>query len=131
MSRYRSRVKTHVRPMSGWWHRNPYFTRYMVREGSAVALTVYALLLLAGLACLAHSESAFESWRELLGTPASIALHLLALPLLAYHSLTWFQVMPKTAPRLPFAPGLITTGGLVASGVLSMLVIVVIGWIGR
>ena len=126
MSRHRSSARTYVRPMAGWWRRNPYFVRYMVREGSAVALTAYALVLLAGLACLVHGEAAFEGWRALLATPVSIALHLMALCLVGYHCLTWFQVMPKTAPRLPFAPGLITTGGLVLSAALSLLIM---GWL--
>jgi fumarate reductase subunit C len=112
--------------MAGWWRRNPFFVRYMVREGSAVALTAYALVLLAGLACLVRGEAAFEAWRALLATPVSIALHVVALPLLAYHSLTWFQVMPKTAPRLPFAPGWITAGGLAASAALTLLILVLL-----
>lgn len=131
MSRHRSTGKTYVRPMAGWWRRNPYFGRYMLREASALALTAYALVLLAGLASLARGEAAFEAWRAMLATPLSIGLHALALPLLAYHSLTWFQVMPKTAPRLPVAPGLITAGGLAASAVLSLLILALIGWAGR
>jgi fumarate reductase subunit C len=117
--------------MSGWWRKNPYFVRYMVREASAVALSAYALLLLAGLVCLVRGEAAFEAWRALLATPLSIALHVLALPLLAYHSLTWFEVMPKTAPRLPFPPRWITVGGLALCGVLSMAILAALLWSGR
>jgi fumarate reductase subunit C len=114
--------------MAGWWRKNPFFVRYMLREGSALVLAAYALLLLAGLVCLLRGEAAFEAWRALLASPLSIALHALALPLVAYHSITWFQVMPKTAPRLPFPPAWITAGGLVASVVLSLLLIVVLRW---
>jgi len=116
--------------MAGWWRKNPFFVRYMVREGSAMALTAYALWLLEGLACLARGEAAFEAWRALSATPAAIALHALALPLLAYHSLTWFQVMPKTAPRLPFAPGWITATGLGLGVALSALVLVLLARAG-
>ncbi len=126
MSRHRSTARTYQRPMAGWWRKNPFFVRYMVREGSAVALTAYALWLLAGLACLARGEAAFESWRALSAAPAAIALHVLALPLLAYHSVTWFQVMPKTAPRLPFSPGWITAGGLLVSAALSVATLAVV-----
>jgi len=128
MSRHRSTASGYVRPMAGWWRRNPYFLRYMAREGSALALTAYALVLLAGLACLAQGEAAYERWRALLTTPLSIVLHLLALALVAYHALTWFQVMPKTAPRLPFAPGLITAAGLAASAALSLLLVAWLAW---
>jgi fumarate reductase subunit C len=109
--------------MSGWWRRHPVFRRYMLREASAVALTAYALWLLAGLGCLVQGEAAFETWRALGRTPLAVALHALALPLLAYHSLTWFQVMPKTAPRLPFPDALLTAGGLLATGLVSALVL--------
>ena len=131
MSRHRTNARTHVRPMAGWWRRNPWFGRYMLREASALALTAYTLVLLAGLVGLARGEAAFEAWRAMLATPLSIGLHALALPLLAYHSLTWFQVMPKTAPRLPFAPGLITAGGFVASAVLSLAILGGVWWAGR
>lgn len=131
MSRFQSTAKTYVRPMSGWWLKNPYFIRYMIREGSAVFLALYALILLAGLACLAWSSDAYEAWRGLLDTPFSLGFHLVALLLVAYHSLTWFQVMPKTAPRLPFDPRLIVRGGLAASAGLSFLILVVLWWVTR
>lgn len=129
MSRYRSDTRAYVRPMSGWWVKNPYFVRYMIREGSAVFLTLYALVLLAGLACLAAGPAAFDAWRGFLGTPLAIGFHLLALPVLAYHSLTWFQVMPKTAPRVPFDPGLIVLGGLATAGGLSFLILAALWWV--
>jgi fumarate reductase subunit C len=109
--------------MTGWWRRHPVFRRYMLREASAVAITAYALWLLAGLGCLVQGEAAFEAWRALGRTPLAVVLHALALPLLAFHSLTWFQVMPKTAPRLPFPARWLTVGGLLLAGGLSTLVL--------
>ena len=52
MSRFSPAARTYVRPMAGWWRKNPYFIRYMIREGSAVLLSAYALVLLLGLYCL-------------------------------------------------------------------------------
>ena len=109
--------------MAGWWRRRAVHRRYMLREASALFVTAYALLLLAGLACLLRGEAAYAAWRALLASPVSIGLHVLALPFLVYHAVTWFQVMPKTAPRLPFAPGLITAAGLAASAALSLLIV--------
>jgi hypothetical protein len=37
--------------------------------------------------------------------------------------MTWFMVMPKTMPDLPVSPRLITAGGIVASVVMSMLIL--------
>jgi hypothetical protein len=39
--------------------------------------------------------------------------------------------MPKTAPRLPFAPGLLTGGGLLLALLLSLAVLALAGWGGR
>ena len=51
-------VKTYVRPMGGWWRRNPYFVRYMIREGSSVFLAIYAVILLVGLWRLTQGAAA-------------------------------------------------------------------------
>jgi fumarate reductase subunit C len=131
MTRHRTQARTYVRPVEGWWRRNPFFVRYMVREWASVLVVVYALVLLWGLACVAQGEAAFEAWRTLLSHPLSIVLHVLALPILGYHTWTWFQVMPKTLPRLPVAPGVITGGGLAASVLLSAGVLLLLLWGGR
>jgi fumarate reductase subunit C len=102
-----------------------------VREGSAVFLSAYALVLLFGLWRLSQGEAAFEAWRAALATPLSIGFHGLVLLMVGYHAYTWFQVMPKTAPRLPVAPRLITVGGLVLSALLSVLILVVLLRAGR
>ena len=112
MSRHRPVLRTHRRPMAGWWRRDAFFVRYMLRVASALALLAYAAVLLAGLVALVQGEAAFEAWRAALRSPWSIALHALALPLLGYHSLTWFQVMPKTLPPLPVSARTVTALGL-------------------
>jgi fumarate reductase subunit C len=117
--------------MTGWWLKHPYFFLYMIREGSAVFLTAYALVLLAGLACLALGEPAYDAWRAALATPVSIGFHIVALLVVAYHSVTWFQVMPKTAPDIPIDPKLIVRGGLTASAVLSVSILAILWWVTR
>lgn len=131
MTRHRTQARTYVRPVAGWWRHNPFFQRYMVREWASLLVVVYALVLLWGLACVVQGEAAFEAWRALLSSPLSIALHVLALPILGYHTWTWFQVMPKTLPRLPVAPAVITGGGLAASVLLSLAVLGLLLWGAR
>ena len=114
--------------MTGWWRRSPHFRRYMLREASALFLLVYALMLLVGLVRLTQGEAAFEAWRAALDTPLSVLWHLLALAMVAYHSLTWFQVMPKTLPRLPVKAAWITTSGITLTVVLSASVLAGIRW---
>lgn len=88
--------RPYVRPMAGWWKGNPFFVRYMVREFTAVAVWIYALILTVGVARLAQGESAWNGWLEALKSPLSIALHLLLFISMVVHAHSWFEIMPKT-----------------------------------
>jgi fumarate reductase subunit C len=82
--------------MAGWWSRNPFFVRYMVREVTAVAVWVYALVLTVGVYRLGQGEAAWNGWLQALRSPLSIALHLLLLLGMVLHTHSWFEIMPKT-----------------------------------
>jgi len=127
-------MKTYVRTMAGWWHRNPFYLWYMLREASCVFITAYALILLVGLARLAQGRAAFEAWLGMLSRPWSIGFHAVALVLVLYHTWTWFKVMPKTLPfvrlggrRVPDV--LIVASGIAASAVLSVILLVTVRWV--
>jgi fumarate reductase subunit C len=88
-------------------------------------VAAYALVLLAGLVRLAQGEAAFEAWVDALHSPLSILAHLLLLAAFAYHTVSWFGIMPKTmAPVVVrghrLAPATITGAGIAAAGVLSI-----------
>ena len=126
-------VKTYVRPMQGWWRRNPYFVRYMIREASCVFLAIYAVILLVGLYRLTQGEAAWNAWREALTSTPSILFHWLALLTVSYHAYTWWKVAPKTAPDLrvggrPLPEMIIMAGGLLATLATSVLVYVIVRW---
>ena len=121
--------RTYVRPIAGWWRRNPFFLVYMAREVTAIFVAAYALILLAGVLRLAQGESAFEQWLEGLRSPVSIAFHVLLLAVFAYHTWSWFTIMPKTMPPIVLAgwkvaPGVITALGIAASAILSLAILV-------
>ena len=90
--------RTYVRPMDGWWRRDPYFIRYMAREATAVFVVIYAVILLAGLIRLSQGAAAFSDWLEGLASPWSVAFHVLLIAVFAYHTWSWFRIMPKTMP---------------------------------
>jgi fumarate reductase subunit C len=128
-----AQVKTYVRPMQGWWRKNPYFVRYMIREGSSVFLATYAVILLVGLLRLSQGEAAYDGWRAALTHPLSIVFHWLALLTVGYHAYTWWKVAPKTAPDIRIGGRaipemLITGGGLLATLGTSILVYVIVRW---
>jgi fumarate reductase subunit C len=128
-----AKVKTFVRPMDGWWRKNPYFVRYMIRESSSVFLAIYAVILLVGLLRLTQGEAAYEAWRATLTSPISILFHWLALLTVGYHAYTWWKVAPKTAPDIliagrPIPELVITGGGFLATIGASILVYIIVRW---
>src|SRR5262245_21221163 len=123
--------RPYVRSMDGWWWRDPYFARYMIREGRAVFLSAYALVLLWGLWALARGEAAYDAWRAALGHPLMVIFHLAALALVSYHAYTWWKVSPKTMPALRFGgkevpQPLISAGGGAAALVATVAVIALV-----
>ena len=128
-----AKVKTYVRPMQGWWRRNPYFVRYMIREGSSVFLAIYSLILLVGLFRLTQGEAAWNGWLAALTNPVSIVFHWVALLTVGYHAYTWWLVAPKTAPDLriagrPLPECAITAGGLLGTLGASVLIYIIVRW---
>jgi fumarate reductase subunit C len=124
--------RPYLRPMAGWWRKNPFFLRYMLREGTALAVAAYAFVLLAGLVSLARGEASYDRWLQALTSPLSILLHLLMLALMIYHSWSWFDIMPKTMPPLYIsgkrvAAKVITRTGI-AVAIASTLVLFLIVW---
>lgn len=115
--------KTYVRSMDGWSARLPFYRWYLLREATCVFVIAYALVLLAGLASLAHGREAFEAWRALLATPVAIAFHLLTLAAMVYHSWTWFKVMPKTLPFIRLGGRRVADATIVRSGVVAALAV--------
>ena len=124
--------RPYVRPIAGWWRKNPFFLRYMMREGTALAVAAYAFVLLTGLVCLARGEAAYQSWLHLLTSPLSILLHLLLLAMMIYHSWSWFDIMPKTMPPMYVSGKRVTakviTGAGVAVAILSTVLLLLIAW---
>ena len=128
-----AKVKTFVRPMEGWWRKNPFFVRYMIRESSSVFLAIYAIILLVGLLRLTQGEAAYDAWRAALMSPFSVLFHWLALLTVGYHAYTWWKVAPKTAPDIRIAghaiPEMLITGsGMLATLGASILVYIIVRW---
>jgi len=114
--------RTYVRPMEGWWRRNPFFLRYMAREVTAVFVVAYALILLAGLIRLSQGEAAFGEWLDGLASPVSIAFHVVLFAVFAYHTWSWFQIMPKTMPPVIVGGKRLAASTLTGLGVAAAVV---------
>lgn len=124
--------RAYVRPMQGWWRRDPFFVRYMVREATALGVLVYTIVLTLGVVRLAQGEAAWNAWLHALQTPWSMLLHAVLLFAMAYHAYSWFEIMPKTMPMIlvgdrRLAAATITRTGW-AAAVVASLALFALAW---
>ena len=131
MNAQMDRRRPYVRSMAGWWTRDPYFIRYMAMEATSVLVAVYAVILLVGLARLSQGEAAYNGWLDALKSPWSVGLHVLILLVFAYHTWSWFKIMPKTLPTITLGATklpqpAITWTGVVVAVVLNLLVLAIL-----
>ena len=132
----RAARKAYVRPMAGWWQRDPFFMRYMLREATAVAVAVYAVVLCVGVVRLAQGEAAWNGWLAALRSPWSLGLHAVLLVAMFIHAKSWFEIMPKTMPMIVIggqrlAARSITRMGWAATIVAALLLLGLAGWWAR
>ncbi len=125
----------YVRPMDGWWRRNPYYVRYMLMEATSVIVAIYALILLVGLWRLSQGQMQYDAWLAALRQPPAIGLHVLMLLAMIYHAYTWWKVLPKTLPLLHVGgkpvPGLLlSAAGWTATLAVSVVVYAAVRWCG-
>ena len=122
----------YTRPMSGWWLKNPFYVRYMVRESTAIFVTLYAFVLLFGLASLVKGQASWETWLTALTSPLAVIFHVVAMLAALYHTVTWFKVSPKVTPPLFYGenrvPDLAITGVQYVIAAIVYLVILVVAW---
>ena len=125
--------RAYLRPMQGWWRRDPFFLRYMVREATALGVLVYAVVLTVGIVRLAYGEAAWNGWLAALRTPGSLLLHVALLVAMVVHARSWFEIMPKTLPMIfvggrRLAARTITRAGWAAALLASALLFALALW---
>jgi fumarate reductase subunit C len=125
--------KPYRRSMQRWWQRDPFFVRYMVREITAVAVLVYAIVLAVGLVRLAQGEPEWNAYLDALRSPLALLLHAVLLVAMVVHAKSWFEIMPKTMPLiLPsgerIAPATVTRSGWAAAAVATLVVLALAFW---
>ena len=126
-----SKRKPYVRSMDGWWKKNPFFVEYVIHESTALFVLAYAVTLLVGLVRLGQGEAAWNGYLAALQSPLALVFHLALLVAIAYHTYTWFKIMPITLPPIrvggeKLSPCAIITGGLTAAVVAGLGLIVLV-----
>lgn len=133
MSNKTAARRPYIRPMQGWWRRDPFFMVYMARELTAFAVLAYSIVLAVGVVRLAQGEAAWNGWLAALQSPWSILLHLVILVSMAIHAKSWFEIMPKTMPLMfvggqRLAGSVITRAGWAATIVASIALFAFAWW---
>jgi fumarate reductase subunit C len=133
MSNKTAARRPYIRPMQGWWRRDPFFMVYMARELTAFAVLAYSIVLAVGVVRLAQGEAAWNGWLAALQSPWSILLHLVILVSMAIHAKSWFEIMPKTMPLMfvggqRLAGSTITRAGWAATIVASIALFAFAWW---
>lgn len=122
--------RPYVRPMRpGWWRRNPFLVRYMAREMTAPFVALYGLILLAGIVCLASGRDAWVAYVEALRSPLAMGIHVLLVAILAYHTYTWFEIMPKTMPPIVLGGRKVEAAGITAAGLVAATLCMIALWL--
>jgi fumarate reductase subunit C len=116
--------------MAGWWKKNPFFLRYMAREATAVFVYLYGLLLIDGLVNLAGGEAYFEGWLAWLRSPVVMLFQVVCLAVFAYHTWSWFVIMPKTMPPVVLAGRRISGSAITATGIVVALALSLVVFFG-
>lgn len=78
-----------------WWVKKWSFTRFILRELSAVFVGGYAIVLLLIVRAVARGPEAYAQIMEVFRHPASVVIHGVALAFLLLHTVTWFGLAPK------------------------------------
>jgi len=120
----RTKSKEYIRPMPGnWWMLKKTFVLFIVRELTCVFVGGYALFLLV-LVARRDQPEAFAAW---LNSPLLIALQIIALPMVLYHSITWINLTPKVLVvwrgEERVSPLLIAGANYVAWAIISIVIL--------
>jgi fumarate reductase subunit C len=87
--------KWYRRPVSVfWWLESWSYARFVLRELTSVGVAFFAAVTLWQVWALGDGEQAYVAFQASLASPFLIALHVLALVLVVYHSITWFNLAP-------------------------------------
>ena len=126
-----SKRKPYVRSMDGWWKKNPYYVEYMVHEATALFVAAYAIVLLVGLVRLGQGPEAWAGWLEALKSPLSLIFHVILFVGSAYHTYSWFKILPITMPPVvvggkKLAPEVVTNGALTGAVVAGLALLALV-----
>ena len=125
-------MSTYHRPVSNtWWLKRKPYILFMIRELTSVFVAGYCIFLLVLVYKLTQGAEAYDNLMAILKSPSSVALHLVTLSFVLYHTITWFNLTPKILvlyrgeERIPqgLVAGMFYAGWVVISVIIVCLVL--------
>ncbi len=125
-------MSVYHRPVSNtWWLKRKPYILFMIRELTSVFVAGYCIFLLVLVYKLTQGADAYGNFMVALKLPSSVALHLISLAFVLYHTITWFNLTPKILvlyrgeERIPqgLIAGTFYVGWLVVSVLVAWLVL--------
>ena len=103
----------------------------MIRELTSVFVAGYCIFLLVFVFKLTEGADAYANFMAALKYPISVALHLITLVFVLYHTITWFNLTPKILvlykgeDRIPqgLVAGVFYAGWVVVSIIVALVVL--------
>ena len=125
-------MSTYLRPVPNtWWLKRKPYILFMIRELTSVFVAGYCIFLLVLVYKLAQGADTYGNLMVALKSPSSVALHLITLAFVLYHTITWFNLTPKILvlyrgeERIPqgLVAGTFYIGWVVVSVIIAWLVL--------
>jgi len=109
-----------------WWLKQRQYLTFILRELSSVFVALFVVMTLFQLWALKKGPEAYAQFQQWLRSPLVIALSIIGLFFVVFHSITWFNLTPSAMPvrlggkRLPAF--LVAAPSYVAWAVVSAIV---------
>ena len=125
-------MSTYHRPVPNtWWLKRKPYVLFMIRELTSIFVAGYCIFLLVLISKLGKGADAYGNLIAALKSPSSVALHLITLAFVLYHTITWFNLTPKILvlyrgeERIPqgLVAGVFYAGWVVVSVIIVCLVL--------
>ena len=125
-------MSTYHRPVPNtWWLKRKPYVLFMIRELTSIFVAGYCVFLLVFIYKLTQGADVYGNFIDVLKSPSSVALHLIALAFVLYHTITWFNLTPKILvlyrgeERIPqgLVAGVFYAGWVVVSVIVVWLVL--------
>ncbi len=89
---YRAPVSTY------WWTLQWKYLKFILRELSSLFVAYFVVLTLLQLRALSRGPASYAAFQEWLKSPIVMALNVVSLLFVLFHTITWFNLTPSAMP---------------------------------